>query len=273
MRPHQPVPQRPPRRRRRGSGWRKAIVAALVLLGLAVAADYGTAAAAEYQVSQQLGSHLGLADDPAVRINGFPFLTQALSGDYRDVDVTADRVAVARMRNIGVEATLHHVRVPLSDLLSGSVQRVPVDEVVGRVRIQITELGQLIDVADLRIEAIGEDESDVAVGADSAGLVQMTATTDVAGQRSEVTVIASLDLSGGQIQISAHEVEVAGIGTDQLPASVRSDLLGGFTAQLDPGALPFQVTPTAIRVENDTLVVEGTVQDVELTAGSLSLSR
>ena len=249
---------------------KKAAIALLVLVGLLVALDFGTAAAAEYQVSKRLRGHLGLPDDPAVRINGFPFLTQAIAGDYRDVEVTADRVTVARLRNIGVEATLHHVRVPLSELLSGSADSVHVDEVLGRARIQVTELGKLINVEDLRIEPVsdqGQTTSQSPAGGNGTGTVKLIGTAEVAGQSSEVSITGSLDLIDGQIQVTAHDIEVA--GAPELPAVLRQGLLRGFTARLDPGALPFSVTPTSIRVENDTLVVEGIARDIELNASGV----
>lgn len=247
---------------------KKAAIILLVLVGLLVAIDFGAAAAAEYQVSKRLRGHLALPDDPAVRINGFPFLTQAVAGDYKDVDVSADRVTVARLRNIGVEATLHHVRVPLSDLLSGSADTVRVDEVVGRARIQVAELGKVIDVEDLRIEPVSDDQP-ITAPADGSGTgpVKLIGKTDVTGQELEVAITGSVDLVDGQIQVTANDVEIN--GGPALPAIVRQGLLRGFTARLDPGALPFNITPTAIRVEDDTLVVEGTARDVEINAATV----
>jgi len=254
---------------------KKAAIILLVLVGLLVVADFGAAAAAEYQVSKRLRGHLDLPDDPAVRINGFPFLTQAIAGDYRNVEVTADRVTVARLRNIGVEATLRHVRVPLSDLLSGSADSVRVDEVTGRARIQVTELGKLINVEDLRIEPVpGDDQTTTAQSPGGTtqnpggtGTVKLTGTTNVAGRRAEVEIVGSLDLVDGQIQVTAREVAVAGI--PELPSALRLNLLHGFSARLDPGALPFTVTPTALRVENDTLVVEGTARNIEISSSGV----
>jgi hypothetical protein len=51
---------------------RRLIIILLVLVGLAVAADFGSAALAESAVSRQMRGQLGLVDDPSVRINGSP---------------------------------------------------------------------------------------------------------------------------------------------------------------------------------------------------------
>jgi LmeA-like phospholipid-binding len=252
---------------------KKAAIVLLVLIGLLVAIDFGTAAAAEYQVSKRLRTHLGLPDDPAVRINGFPFLTQAIAGDYRSVEVTADRVTVARLRDIGVEATLQHVRVPLSELLSGSADSARVDQIVGRARIRVAELGKMIDVENLRIEQVTDDTQTTAPPQDGSGTgtVRLIGNAEVLGERTEVAIVGSLELVGGQIQVTAHDVEIAGnAASDALPAQVKQQLLRGFSARLDPGALPFEITPTGIRLEDDTLIVEGNVRDIQLSPSGVS---
>ena len=238
---------------------KKAAIVLVVLVGLLVAADFGAAAAAEYQVSKRLRGHLNLPDDPAVRVNGFPFLYQAFTGDYRNVEVTADRVTVARLRNIAVEATLHHVRVPFSDLVSGSADTIRIDEVVGRVRIQAAELEDLINVEDLQVEKVTDRDKNAAGQPVPANAVKLIGTTEVAGQRLRVTVIGSLDVVGGQVQIEAHTVEVN--GQTLLPA-IEQTVLRLFTVRIDPGTLPFTVTPTSVRADNGALVVEGTARDV-----------
>src|SRR4051812_16409192 len=68
------------------------LVTLVVLLGLAVVADWVAVGFAEDEVAQQLAAKGGLAGTPAVDIGGFPFLTQAIAGDYEDVRMsfTAD---------------------------------------------------------------------------------------------------------------------------------------------------------------------------------------
>ena len=72
-------------------------------------------------------------------------------------------------------------------------------------------------------------------------------------------MIASLGLVDGQVQIEAHTVQV----NDQtlLPA-IEQLLLRLFTVRLDPGDLPFTVTPTSVHADNGALVVEGNARDV-----------
>ena len=88
---------------------RRLIIILLVLAGLAVAADFGSAALAESAVSRQMRGQLGLVDDPSVRINGFPFLTQAVAGTYSSIDVDATRIPYGSFKELEINARLHDV--------------------------------------------------------------------------------------------------------------------------------------------------------------------
>jgi hypothetical protein len=71
------------------------LVTLVVLLGLLVVADRVAVNVAEDRVAQQVQSSGRLAGPPTVDIGGFPFLTQAVAGDYSDVrlQLSADDLA------------------------------------------------------------------------------------------------------------------------------------------------------------------------------------
>src|SRR3982074_1425584 len=83
-----------PDSRRRGRRAKRLIVVFAVLAALLVGADFGLAAYAEHTISQKARDQLKLVDDPSVTIHGFPFATQALSGDYSHISVSAGGVPV-----------------------------------------------------------------------------------------------------------------------------------------------------------------------------------
>jgi hypothetical protein len=137
---------------------RRLIIALLVLAGLLVAADFGSAALAESAVSRQMRSQLDLADDPAVRINGFPFLTQAVAGRYSSVNVDASRIEVGQLQELSVTAQLRDVDAPLSMLLGSGEKTLRVREVEGTVRVPAKDVERLVPgVQDLRIETLDGD--------------------------------------------------------------------------------------------------------------------
>ena len=134
------APARPSPRKRSRRG--KFLVITLIVLGLLlVAADFALAAAGEYQIAQRMREKLQLDEDPSVRINGFPFMLQAVRGDYRHVQIEAtgvpikDERAGVDLRDLDIKADLRHTRVELSDLLAGNVSKATIDEVEGSVKI------------------------------------------------------------------------------------------------------------------------------------------
>jgi LmeA-like phospholipid-binding len=267
---------------------RKLIIVVLVVVTLAVAADFGAAAVAEHAVATQLRQRLGLSSDPSVRINGFPFLTQALAGQYSAIDVGAGEVSVGRLHDLNVEATLHDVDAPLSQVTSGNLHSVHAARVDGRVRIKDSDLGRAIGIEDLRIQQPSDQEINqlLASGTHSRGIVavnspagfsggfsggnrapvRMVASTNLAGQRIEVIGIGVIELTGDLVRITISDVRLSrdGAGEVDLPKPIRQSLLKTLSTDVKPGGLPFAVTPTRVWVETGSVVVEGTASNVTL---------
>ncbi len=265
---------------------RKLVIAVLVLVGLGVAADYGAAAAAEYQVAKQTREELGLAADPSVRINGFPFLTQALLGHYSDIDMRADGLSVGPLHDVALEATLQDVDAPLSEVRSGDLSSVRADQVDGRIRIKDKDLGRAIGIEDLRIQPASDEEIEKLLPAgtlpdagsrdagsrqdrskeDDRDAVRLVATTDLAGEHTEIIGIGTLEIVGDRLRITTMDVRLArdDVGEVTVPRQIRQMLIEALSTDVDPGGLPFTVHPTRVWVESGVLVMEGTVQDVSI---------
>ena len=271
------------------------VIALLALAGLLVAADFGAAALAESAVSRQMRSELGLADDPAVRINGFPFLTQAVSGHYSGIDVEANRIAVGPLRELSVSAQLRDVEAPLAMLLGSGEKTLVVGEVEGTVRVPAGDIERLVpEVVDLRIETLDQgaleqtaEDSDAPALADldPERTVRLVATSTLpeslpeslsvtvpglaAGDEVEVRVLTSLELADGLIRIVPRDVQLGGQPQlPTIPAMLQSSFSRMFAVPIDPGALPLQVTPTDVRASNGLLEISGTASDLTLGSGS-----
>ncbi|HYH29480.1 MAG TPA: DUF2993 domain-containing protein [Pseudonocardia sp.] len=259
---------------------RRLVIALLVLVGLFVAVDFGAAALAESAVSRQMREQIGLVDDPAVRINGFPFLTQALSGEYSSVDVDAERISVGELEELSVHAHLRDVTAPLPMLLGSGPKRLHVEEVQGTVRIPASDVERLVPgIEDLRIENVSFYTIDQAVddGADKSlrqidpeNSVRLVGTATMLGQETEVAVIASLELVDGQAQIVPRDIRIGGSDAPPLPAGLQHTLEQRFTVRIDPGSLPFAATPTRLRVVAGALEITGFAEDLTLGGGAVS---
>ncbi|MGB9282151.1 MAG: DUF2993 domain-containing protein [Pseudonocardiaceae bacterium] len=254
---------------------RKLIITVLVIVALAVVADFGAAAAAEYTIAKQMRQQLGLASNPSVQINGFPFLTQAVAGRYSSIDVQASGVSVDRLHDLDIAATLHDVEAPLSEVISGDLHSVRAAKVDGQVRIKDTDLGRAIGIEDLRIQQPSDAEIKglLPPGTPTSGSppgnrapIKMVATTDLAGQRTEIVGIGVIELRAGLVRITVNDVRLArdGMGAVGLPRAIRQTLLNTLSTDVKTGGLPFAATPTRVWVETGLLVVDGTATNVTL---------
>lgn len=294
---------KPVTRRRRNV--RKLIVFLLVFAALLVAADYGIAAAAEYQVSKRMRAQLNLNDDPSVKISGFPFVLQALEGDYRRVDIAAYGISVGQgLRNVQVNVTLYDAKVPLDTVLSGSVHSVAIDRVEGQVRVSAadmntalnqTEFGKFLNISNLTIDPATPDTPNPAAAANqngnqaganqdgkatpaddgtSAGL-KLSFNMNLGGNQIKVSVTGTLMLVGSQIQVQPTKVEVGdGLATTKLPDDLQRMLMSALSTKLDPSAaLPIKVAATGVSVEANTLVLKGRAFNVVFENGKMSNSK
>ena len=261
---------------------KRALAIVVLLAAAAVGVDYGAAALTESVVARQMRSQLGLTDDPSVRVNNFPFLTQAITGRYKSVDVIADHVTIGPLRDVQVRSQLRDVAAPLSQMLSGGPRTVTVREVEGTVRIGAPDVERLIrGVADVPVDKLYVDRIDadgleqaVDDGAnpalrslDPATAVRMGGTVDVLGQEQQVTVIAELQLANGRVQITPRDIRLND-GDTPMPAALQRSLGRLFTLTLDPGALPLQVTPTTLRATSGGLEISGLTGRLVLGPGA-----
>jgi hypothetical protein len=259
---------------------RRLVIALVVLVGLFVAVDFGSAALAESAVSRQMREQIGLVDDPSVRINGFPFLTQAIAGRYSSVDVTASRIRLGKLQELNVSAQLRDVKAPLSMLLGSGPKTLEVGEAEGTVQVSAADVERLVDgVQDLRIETIDDDALEQAVEdggpssltqIDPDHAARLGGTVTVLGQQVDVWAIVLLQLVDGQVQIEPRYIHLGSDDTPALPAAVQSTLQQLFTIRVNPGALPLAVTPTDLRAVNGALEISGTAQNLTLGAGAVT---
>lgn len=259
---------------------KRLIIGLLVLVGLLVAVDFGAAAVAESVVSRQMREQIGLPDDPRVRINGFPFVAQALAGRYSSIDVSAPRLEVGALREVEVAAELRDVRAPLSELLGPGPRTLRVGSADGTVRVGANDIERLVGgVERLRIETVDaealeqlvEDGGEAALASvDPDRAARFVGTTAVLGSPTEVSVLAVLDLDGSVVRVEPRDVRLGG-AAEPLPESVQEAVRSEFAVEIDPGSLPLQVVPDELRAVEGVLEISGSATDLVLGAGAGAL--
>lgn len=98
---------------RRRHPLRITLIVLIVILGLLVGADFAARAYAENQVADQIKSQ-GFPKKPDVTIDGFPFLTQAISRNFSEVQLSSSDVTEGALLIQSINVTLNGVHVDSS---------------------------------------------------------------------------------------------------------------------------------------------------------------
>lgn len=286
---------RPAPRKRRSRTVRRLVIALVVLIGLLVVADFGAAAIFEYQVSKRARDQFDLSDDPSVKVGGFSFLAQAVSGEYGHVTIDAKGVPVEdTLRDLEVHIELRDVQAPLGDLVSGSLKEVKVREVEGQVKVKASDVNRAIanqknalirSITNVTIDPVSEQdvltdpdtrsdaEQEAAERAAEAEIEDTTAgaricaTVDFAGEETELCAYGIVSLvEGAKMTFTPSRIDLTNsvLGDGRLAPDFEALIKQALNFNLDPGELPFTVTPTAVTVDPGVLSVKGTASDVVL---------
>jgi hypothetical protein len=224
------------------------LVVLVVLLGLAAIADRVAVGVAEDRVAEAIAERGDLAGTPEVSVEGWPFLTQAVAGDYDDVRVQLSAADLGRPEGTTADVRLRGVRVPLSEVLGGSVTEIPVDRIEGTVTLSY----------ELLSRELGTDTTLVPEGE---GL-RLTKTVDVLGYSVPLTAVGTVHLEGQDLVVEVEEAGAAGV---DLPGSVV-DRAGDLLDLRYPIELPFGLELTGVTPGDDGVRVTGGATDTVLRA-------
>ena len=213
---------------------RSLVVVVLLLVGLGVVADRDPVGVAEDRVGAELAEKGGLAGTPEVEIAGVPFLTQAFAGTYDDVRISLTAEQLGQPAGTRADIALHGVHVPLSSVLSGSVDQVPVDRIDGTATLSY----------ELLSDQLGGDST---LQPEGDGL-RITKTVEVLGQTIPLTAVGTVSLDGNQLVIDVSKAAGAGVDLPGFLVNRASDLLD---LRYDLPALPLGLHVTGVTPAED----------------------
>ena len=220
------------------------IVAAVVLVGLLIAADRVALVICEGVAAKSIKSSQHLASEPSVSAPGFPFLPHLISGHYPEVDVKAHGLDVGPqahpLRIDTVSVTLHDVHI------SNGFDVVKSARAEATALITYTDLSTTLGTA---VKYAGNARVSATVGVTVAGV-------PLNGTVSTKPVLAS---SNG---LGFTDTQVSALGT-QAPPQLTQALNGVFNAAISLESLPFDLRFTSITATQQGVVVTLVGTDLE----------
>jgi hypothetical protein len=230
---------------------RRLVIVLGLLVGLLALADRGMAYVAGNQTARQVRIHEGLREDPDVTFRGFPFVTQAVHGRFRTVDVTVRDYERGGITIDRIDARLRGVKVNLSKALHGRVDAVPVDEGTATLRLSYGDLAQFLAQrpGNIRLTVRG-------------GQVFVTSSYGITG-------VGQVDVEGTPtVKVTPTSVQVIVSNVHVLTGPTALSAAAAATAgKRSSFTIPMEGLPFGIAVESATLT--GTALVVKASARGL----
>lgn len=230
---------------------RKLVISLGIMAGLLVLADRGLAAVAGNATANRVARHEGLSEDPEVTFRGFPFLTQAVRGDFQAVDVTVRDLERNGLVIDRIDAHLEGVRIDLGDALGGRVGAVPVREGDATVRLTYGDLQSYLSTRPGNLRLVTKAGRVVVVtsfGIPRVGTVDVEGTprVSVAGRTVRVTVSQMRRSDGGGGLAAALAAQAASRASFSIPL----------------GSLPFGITAASAELTDTALLIQATAEGI-----------
>jgi hypothetical protein len=218
---------------------RRLIWVLVVLLVLLVGADRVGVALASHAIAAKLRTSAALTTEPSVSIHGVPFLTQAFSGRYDDVQLVALDLTRGGVRLAKLQVSLHGVRLPLSDAISGQVSSVPVEGITAQAVVSYADIASRGNIAGLSVQAAGS-------------LVKVTGRFTVLGQSVTASTESTVRVDGRNLVVTARRLTVLG----QSSSALNSALAGRLDLRVPIGTLPYDLQLTGVHATAGGVVLD-----------------
>jgi hypothetical protein len=228
--------------------FRIVVIGVIALAVLFVVGDRLAVQAANHAIAVKARNAAQLAETPSVSIKGFPFLTQAASGRYDKIKITAHGIRRGGVRIDTIHAEFNGVHVSLSDALAGKVSAVPIDKGTGDLLITYADLSEYLKGRSITITPSGNDLS-------------VNARIALAGRTVAASGTYQVGLSGRKLVLSPVGSSLTVDGSP-VPAATLAAVTTALTVQIDTGVLPFGLGVTTVHVVPTGLQVVATATGI-----------
>ncbi|MFC3493249.1 LmeA family phospholipid-binding protein [Glycomyces rhizosphaerae] len=190
--------------------------------------------------------------EPDVKIHGWPFLTQAWTGDFEQIDITLKDVGSNGLAFPTLDLVAHDVDADWRELTNGGDAVASTLDVSGSISVDSIET--------LMAEQTGYD---LQINED--GTASLIGSQELMGVEVEVEATGQFAFGDGALTFTPDTVESL---TEGLPPQVQplvEQTIGEFSSTVALPELPYGIQLAEIAFEGDVVTVSGSAEDVVLT--------
>jgi hypothetical protein len=226
------------------------VVLVLILLGVA---DRLTAQLAATEMVNQVQKTQALPTKPEASVGGFPFVTQVLTGNYKDIGLRIRRVAASGVCVDDIDVHAKGVHLPLTKLIGGGITTVPIDRIVGSVRLTYADLNAYLATrpGNVRLDAAAGNGMRVSTPIDVPFVGQVSIFGDV-----------SLTVQNNEITIVPTGIGIQGLGALAIPRNAAKAL----SVTLPLSGLPLSLRLTQAKTTSKGIEVTAEADHLRLDA-------
>lgn len=236
------------------------IVLLIILGGIAVAADRLGVGFAERmvadRVAQQVKDRQASSAAPEVTIEGFPFLTQVVAGNYQEIKILLRDFS-------GPAGENRTLKMPLLDIRAEDVKADLNTVRTGQGEITASRVTGTGTIAYADVTALANQEG-VQLG-EKDGLLAVKAQRKFGAQTVAVDGKAKLTIEGNTVQVRFEQVTAPGLPSIPLIDNLLTTYAKNLSFAFQLPALPLGLKVTKLQPTPGGLVVEAAADQVPLT--------
>jgi hypothetical protein len=244
---------------RMGAGRRRRLTVVLVLVvvlaAVLVAADRGAAWYAERRLAEETATWATRAGaepgtEPAVHVEGFPFLDQVVRGRYDGVAISVRDVGTGGLIASRLDIHLTGVDLPFADLTAGDLSHAHADRVTATAHIPLSEFQTALSPRGVKLRV-------------QSGRLRVEVPFEIAGFKSTVSGLADVEAAGGRLRLRLTDLAAAGAPLPQSAADAVSRQLASI---IEAPKLPYGLVLDQVRVTPAGLVATASGRNVSLSS-------
>jgi LmeA-like phospholipid-binding len=229
---------------------RRFFIFLIILALILVAADRIAVRVAQRAIGQQIERSQNLSERPDVKVAGFPFLTQAIGGRYKQINADLVDLTVDGGLTIDkLDVQLNGVRIKASDAIAGRVSQAPVDSASALATVDYAALNAAVKAN------LPDDRLKVQLAEGKGDQLSITGTYRSTLISVKIEGQAAVQIQDGKVLVKLDPDSLGG-----LPTQVRSQVTSLLTGSYKLPPLPFGFKAKSVAVGPNGVTVRATTK-------------